>query len=319
MYKHAPSGVLTGKNATDSDLVTGDTIQSAMNIQSTFLDMSRSPTTWHLPHSMLELCHAKTTTSASQLKAHLQAAWANHFLENHITKQSACRRADRDSQQGPQRLWPKCWQSDLIPMFTAWFPHAKRWPLWMLNTPLCIKHVLSVHRILCKISSAVCLTTSKSASIDDDLLETNVCSANMQLITMKYSRTLAWDSHNSHAISHALHDSRSTAAIVSLLAGICTTYMWPTVTRVVGVTFPVSWRHSSNHQNTIASRQHWPRQQSVYSCAAVPAWLLQVLRIKSMSQFLLCVYSTNIESQLITDVLCVLTTSNNVLCNCYDK
>jgi hypothetical protein len=49
-------------------------MQSALHIQSTFLDMLRSTTARHLPHSVLELHCAKTTTSASQLEAHLQAA-----------------------------------------------------------------------------------------------------------------------------------------------------------------------------------------------------------------------------------------------------
>jgi hypothetical protein len=49
-------------------------MQSAFHVQSTFLDMSRSTTNGHLSHSALELRRAETTTSASQLEAHLQAA-----------------------------------------------------------------------------------------------------------------------------------------------------------------------------------------------------------------------------------------------------
>jgi hypothetical protein len=109
MHKPAPSGVSTGKNPTELDLVIGEAMQSVPNIQSTFLDMSCSTTAGHLPHSMLEFCYAETTTPASQLEAHLQAAWVEHFPGNHdITEQSACWIAARGSQQGPWKLQPKC-------------------------------------------------------------------------------------------------------------------------------------------------------------------------------------------------------------------
>jgi hypothetical protein len=48
-------------------------MQSALAAQSIFLDMSRSTTAGHLPHVELQLYRAETTTSASQLEAHLQA------------------------------------------------------------------------------------------------------------------------------------------------------------------------------------------------------------------------------------------------------
>jgi hypothetical protein len=50
---------------------------------STFLDMSRSTTAGHLPHNVLELRRVETTTSASQLEAHLQTAPVEQFPENH--------------------------------------------------------------------------------------------------------------------------------------------------------------------------------------------------------------------------------------------
>jgi hypothetical protein len=58
-------------------------MQSALHVQSTFLDLSRSTTAGHLPHNALELCRAETTTSASQLEAHLQAAPVEKFPENY--------------------------------------------------------------------------------------------------------------------------------------------------------------------------------------------------------------------------------------------
>jgi hypothetical protein len=58
-------------------------MQSALHVNSTYLDMSRSTTTGHIPHSALELRRAVTTSSASQLEAHLQAAPVEQFPENH--------------------------------------------------------------------------------------------------------------------------------------------------------------------------------------------------------------------------------------------
>jgi hypothetical protein len=53
--------------------------------------MSHSTTAGHLSHSALQLRRAETTTSASQLEAHLQAAPVEQFPENHDTvEQSAC-------------------------------------------------------------------------------------------------------------------------------------------------------------------------------------------------------------------------------------
>jgi hypothetical protein len=78
------------RNPSELDLATEEAIQSALNVQSTFPSMSRSTTAGHLPHSALELHHAKTTTSVSQLETNLQAASAEEFPENyHIVEQSA--------------------------------------------------------------------------------------------------------------------------------------------------------------------------------------------------------------------------------------
>jgi hypothetical protein len=71
-------------------------MQSALHVQSTFLDTSRSTTAGHLLHSALELRRTETTTSASQLEAHLQAAPVEQFPQNHdIIEQSVCQVADR--------------------------------------------------------------------------------------------------------------------------------------------------------------------------------------------------------------------------------
>jgi hypothetical protein len=71
-------------------------MQSALHVQSTFLGMLRSTTAGHLPHSALELRRPGTTTSASQLEAHIQATPVKQFPENHdIVEQSACQVASR--------------------------------------------------------------------------------------------------------------------------------------------------------------------------------------------------------------------------------
>jgi hypothetical protein len=89
---------------------TKEAMQSALDIQSMFLDMSWSTTARHLPHSMLELRHVETTTSASQLQAHLQAALIIRFPENdNIIEKPASQVADRGPQQCPQQFQQKCW------------------------------------------------------------------------------------------------------------------------------------------------------------------------------------------------------------------
>jgi hypothetical protein len=66
-------------------------MQSALHVQSTFLDISRSTSAGHLPYSALERHRAETITSATQLEAQLQAAPVEQFSENHdIVEQSAC-------------------------------------------------------------------------------------------------------------------------------------------------------------------------------------------------------------------------------------
>jgi hypothetical protein len=65
-------------------------MQLDFDIQFTFLDMLCSTTARH-PHSALELHHAETTTSTSQLEVHLQAALVQHFPENQGTEQAADR------------------------------------------------------------------------------------------------------------------------------------------------------------------------------------------------------------------------------------
>jgi hypothetical protein len=83
-------------------------MQSALHVQSNFLDMSRSTTAGYLPHSPLELRRAETTTSTSQLEAHLQAALVEQFPENHdIVEQSASQVADSGPRQCSRRYCPK--------------------------------------------------------------------------------------------------------------------------------------------------------------------------------------------------------------------
>jgi hypothetical protein len=61
-------GVLTGKNTSELDPATEEAMQLVLDVQSTFLGMLHSAT------AALELRRAETTTSASQVEAHLQAA-----------------------------------------------------------------------------------------------------------------------------------------------------------------------------------------------------------------------------------------------------
>jgi hypothetical protein len=58
-------------------------MHSTLDVQSTFLNMLLSVTARRLPHSVLELHHGETTTTASQLETHLQAAPVEQFPENH--------------------------------------------------------------------------------------------------------------------------------------------------------------------------------------------------------------------------------------------
>jgi hypothetical protein len=95
MHKCAPSSVPTGKNPSESDLVTMESMQSALNIQSSFLDMLHSTTAGHLPQSAQELCHAETTTSVSQLQAYHQATLVEQFTKNNDIEPSACQLIDR--------------------------------------------------------------------------------------------------------------------------------------------------------------------------------------------------------------------------------
>jgi hypothetical protein len=89
-------------------------MQSALDVQSTFLDMSLSDTAGYLPHIVLELRRAETTTSVSHLEAHIQAAPAEQFPEKRIVEQSTCQIAhdnvSDDSSPNPdaeQTLYPR--------------------------------------------------------------------------------------------------------------------------------------------------------------------------------------------------------------------
>jgi hypothetical protein len=55
------------------------------DVQTTFLNMLFSVTAGRLPHSVPELHHAETTTTASQLETHIQAAPVEQFAENRDT------------------------------------------------------------------------------------------------------------------------------------------------------------------------------------------------------------------------------------------
>jgi hypothetical protein len=72
LHKRAPSDDPTGKEPSELDPATKEAMQSALDVQSTFLDTSRS-------------------TSASQLQEYLQVAPVQQFPENHIVEQSGSR------------------------------------------------------------------------------------------------------------------------------------------------------------------------------------------------------------------------------------
>jgi hypothetical protein len=107
------------RNLSESDPATKEVMKSALIIQSTFLDISRSVSMGH-PHSALELHLAKTTTSAWKLEAYLQASPVEQFPENRdIVEQSAGQVASRGPRECPQRFQSKRWRwSDLIPTST---------------------------------------------------------------------------------------------------------------------------------------------------------------------------------------------------------
>jgi hypothetical protein len=58
-------------------------MQSAFDIQFTFLDMSHSTTAGRLPRNAPELRRAETTASAAQLQASLQEAPVEQLRKNH--------------------------------------------------------------------------------------------------------------------------------------------------------------------------------------------------------------------------------------------
>jgi hypothetical protein len=75
-------------------------MQTVLDVQFTFLDISRSTTSGQLPHCVLELHNAKTTTFASKPEAYLEVVLAEQFPENQdIVDQPAC--------QGPTAMFPK--------------------------------------------------------------------------------------------------------------------------------------------------------------------------------------------------------------------
>lgn len=76
---------------------------SALDVQSVYLDMSRSIIAGHLPHSAQALGRTETTTSVSQLEGPGPGP-GPRTTENHsVVEQSACETANR----GPRRFQPK--------------------------------------------------------------------------------------------------------------------------------------------------------------------------------------------------------------------
>jgi hypothetical protein len=69
--------------------VTQESMKLALNIHCAFVDMLLSATAGYHPQSSLELHHAETTTSASHLEAHFQAALHLHVVQ-FITTGRSC-------------------------------------------------------------------------------------------------------------------------------------------------------------------------------------------------------------------------------------
>jgi hypothetical protein len=80
--------------------------------------MSRSSVVGYLTHNALEISHAETTTSASQLHANLQESPIEQFPENHdIVEYSAYLVADR-AHDFPEDFSPNADdEADMIPKF----------------------------------------------------------------------------------------------------------------------------------------------------------------------------------------------------------
>jgi hypothetical protein len=90
-------------------------MQLVLDVHSTFLDILHSTTAGYLPPSALEVRHAETTTSASHVETHLQAAPAEEFPENRdVAEQLACHPADSGPRQCPLRCQPKLLSPKLI-------------------------------------------------------------------------------------------------------------------------------------------------------------------------------------------------------------
>jgi hypothetical protein len=74
LHQRSPFAVTTGRTPSELDPTTEKAMQSALKVQSIFLDMSHSATARQFPHITLELRPAETITPASLLEAHLVTA-----------------------------------------------------------------------------------------------------------------------------------------------------------------------------------------------------------------------------------------------------
>ena len=90
-------------------------MQSALCLQSTFIDMICSVTARNLPHNMLNLLHAETTNSGSQF----QAVEDKFSGKRDIVEQSACQVADGAHKNVPNDSSTNIdTEADSIPTFT---------------------------------------------------------------------------------------------------------------------------------------------------------------------------------------------------------
>jgi hypothetical protein len=149
LRKHAPDVFpQRKKNASDWDPATEVATLSALHVQSTFLDMSRSTTNGHIPDSASELRRAETTTYTARQEARLRAPLEQLQGNHSIVEQAAYQVAHR----GPHDTSPNPGdEAGLIATSAdSVLSHSQRWLLWTLNTPSRVKHAPSAHRMSCK-------------------------------------------------------------------------------------------------------------------------------------------------------------------------
>ena len=171
---------------------TEEAVQWALHIQSTFLVVFHWSTFWHLPHSILELHHAKITVSASQLNEHCLVNPVEQFQGNYnIIEHAVCQVPDMGPQFCP--WWSQLknwWWSALICLQIAWgLSCAHLWLFWTLNVLLPLKYSLSTEfcikmssLLACVCRSHLQLTFVEHTNLKGDLHSTSTGMDDYELI-----------------------------------------------------------------------------------------------------------------------------------------